>query len=348
MKHIVVVGGGVAGKKVVSDLLKLKNVKVSLVEPKEYFEVPYAQLRALVEGGSFSKSSRALYSDILKGVNHIRSSATGIKKNTLLLEEGSSVDFDYLVIATGSHFPSIERVKGMERLIDQRHTSVEQEAKRIKSSSSILIIGGGAVGVELAGEIAYAYPNKEIVLVERGKRILSTLDEKMSKRALDVLSEMNVKIVTQTSVKEIKEGSWVDERGTEYKADLVYRCVGIKQSSDWLIGSKEVELDNKGALKVDAHLRSEKNPSIFIIGDVNNVPEIKLGMFAMMQAGTTIKNLKKLMKDEKASLRSYSPKKPMGMIPIGKKKGAVGMFNLYPHFAISFKQKDLLIKMSMK
>lgn len=215
-------------------------------------------------------------------------------------------------------------------------------------STSVLIIGGGTVGVELAGEIAYEYPMKTITLIEGGERILGSLSESMSKRATLVLKELKVNIVTDIKLIEKEKGIWTDSKGKEFKADIVYQSVGMKIASEWVKTSKEVELNERGAIKVDVSLRSIKNPSIFVIGDVNDVNEIKSGMFAMMQAGVTVKNIKKLIKNKNSSLLTYSPKKPMGMVPIGRKKGAVQMPFMHPHFLIAIKQKDLLVSMSMK
>ncbi len=74
--------------------------------------------------------------------------------------------------------------------------------------------------------------------------------------------------------------------------------------SEWLTTSNEVELNDRGAVKVDAFLRSVKNNSIFVIGDVNDVPEIKVGMFARMQATLTVRNIKKI--DKKWGLSPFS------------------------------------------
>lgn len=348
MKHIVVIGGGVAGKKVVSELVKMQDIKVTLVDPKEYFEVPYAQLRAMVDGGSFSSSTRALYTTLLPKVTHINKKAVGLEDKKVLLEGGQSLSYDYLVIATGSSFPTMQMIKGIKGSIHERNESIEKEALRIKKSKSILIIGGGSVGVELAGEIAYEYPSKTITLVEGGERILGALSESMSKRASMILKEMNVNVVTNTILKEKENGVWTDSNNKEYRADIVYQSVGMKAESSWLTTSGEVELNERGHVKVDKSLRSIKNQSIFVLGDVNDVKEIKVGMFAMMQASLTVKNIKSLIKHSDTPLSTYSPKKPMGMVPIGKKKGAVQMPFMHPHFLIGIKQKDLLVKMSMK
>ena len=348
MKHIVVVGGGIAGKKVISDLIKIQDIHVTLVDPKEYFEVPYAQLRAMVDGGSFSLATRALYSDLLNGITHVKKRAIGIKGQEVLLDEGESLFYDYLIIATGASFPTMKIIKGLDGTIEERNELIKNEALRIQQSTSVLIIGGGSVGVELAGEIAYEYPKKNITLVEGGNRILGSLSASTSRKALSVLKELHVDVVTHTRLKKKDEGVWIDDNAKEYRADLVYESVGMQHMSEWLTTSNEVELNDRGAVKVDAFLRSVKNNSIFVIGDVNDVPEIKVGMFARMQATLTVRNIKKLIKNGDSPLSPYKPKQPMGMVPIGKKKGAVQMPFINPHFMIAIKQKDLLVKMSMK
>ncbi|KAK9114825.1 hypothetical protein Syun_021622 [Stephania yunnanensis] len=57
--------------------------------------------------------------------------------------------------------------------------------KKIKSVDSILIIGGGPTGVELAGEIVTDFPEKKVTVVHRGSRLLGFIGAKASKKTLD-------------------------------------------------------------------------------------------------------------------------------------------------------------------
>jgi NADH dehydrogenase FAD-containing subunit len=346
MKKVVIVGGGIAGKKLAENLDKKKIVEVVLVEPKEYFEVPFAQLRSLVDPKDFSPTIRKKYSELIPGVRHIMKKATGIQGNNLKLDDGTDLDFDYLILATGSSFSKWPYLKSSEPLMVARQEEVLKEGSKLEKANSVLIIGGGSVGVEFAGEIADTWADKKVVLVHGGSRILNGLSEKMSARSEKILKEMGVEIFTNTHLKENKDGTWSDESGKTYKADIVYQAVGMSLSSAWLDGSK-LEKTERGAVKVGSDLRVIGIDNIFALGDINDVPEMKLGVLAGNQATLTAKNIQRLIKDPSARLTPYKPSKPMSFIPIGRKAGAVQLPFGHPHFLIAIKQKDLFVSKTL-
>ena len=346
MKRVVIVGGGVAGKKLAESLDKNKTAEVVLIEPKEYMEVPYAGLRALVEPEDFSPTIRKKYSELIPGVQHIMKKATGIHDNTLKLEDSADVNFDYLVIASGSSFKNWPYLKSSEPLMVARQAEVLRDGAKLESAGSILIIGGGAVGVELAGEIAYKWNDKKITIINGSSRILSGLSKKMTARSEKILKGMGVEIVNNTCLTENGDGSWGDESGKKFSADIVYQAVGMSLNSTWLDGS-DIEKNERGAVKVNADLRIKGRDNIFALGDINDVPELKLGALAAMQAALTAENIKILIKNPSAVLKSYKPSKPMSFIPIGKKVGAVQLPFGHPHFMIGMKQKDLFVSKTL-
>ncbi|MGH4037215.1 MAG: NAD(P)/FAD-dependent oxidoreductase [Sphaerochaeta sp.] len=343
MKKVVIVGGGVAGKVLASDLVKNKNIETVLVEPKDYIEVPFARLRALVEPDDFSPTIRRNFSELIPEVKHIKMRATGIKEKKLFLEDGSDVDFDYLVIATGAKFLSWPFLNSPEKDIESRQKAVAKEADKITKANSILIIGGGSVGVELAGEIAYRWKDKDITLIEGSSRILGGLSEKMTKRATKILKSMNVKITTNKKLSEDKDGKLIDADGSVYEADLVFKAVGISIESDWIDDDSGISKTERGAIKVDGSLRAIGRDDVFAIGDITDVPEIKLGAFAVKHSDITAKNLNSLISNPDAKLKTYKPGKDISMVPIGKKLGAVQIPFGHPHFLIFIKQKDLFM-----
>ena len=340
MKRIVIVGGGVAGKTLSEALKENRNMEVILVEPKEYIEAPFAQLRALVEPKTFSPLIRRKFSKLIPEVKQIKQKAIAIKEKKLFLEDGSALDFDFLVIATGSKFPNWEYLKSSETNIKARQKEVAYEAKKIKNADSVMIIGGGTVGVELAGEIAYHWKDKKIILVNGGNRILGGLNTKMTNRAVKVLSSMGVRIINNTILTE-NEGKWIDDKGNLFEADLVYQTVGMSIDSEWINEDSGITKTEKGYIKVDNTFRVIGREDIFALGDIADIPEIKLGAFALKHAALMEKNINSLIINPNAKLKTYKVGKPIGMVTIGKKRGAVQLPFGYPHFLISIKQKDL-------
>lgn len=342
MKKVVVVGGGVAGKVLLDNLIKKSNIDLILIEPKDYIEVPFARLRALVEPDDFSLRIRENYSQLLPTLKHIKMKAVAIKDKAVLIEDGSKVDFDYLVIATGAKFIKWPYLNSDELDMKLRQDEVVKEASKIKKANSIMIIGGGSVGVELAGEIAYRWNNKRITIVNSSDRLLNSLSKKMSIRAEKVLNDLNVKIINSTRLSNDESDSWCDESGKVFNYDLVIQAVGTSIESSWISTYPEIKTTDKGAIKVDSSFRTDKN-NIFAIGDITDIPELKLGAFATKHSKITAKNIIRLIDNPSAKLLTYKPGKPLSMIPIGKKKGAVQLPFAHPHFLIVVKQKDLFI-----
>ena len=60
------------------------------------------------------------------------------------------VDFDYLIMATGADYSRPVTPSALEVTLASREASWQKEAAKVKAASSILVLGGGAVGVELA------------------------------------------------------------------------------------------------------------------------------------------------------------------------------------------------------
>ena len=116
--------------------------------------MPYAQLRNVVEP-KFAERSVIKHSEYLKTARHVQSAAESVSGSDVITSSGDRVPFDFLVIATGTTFdgPSsrAERLKAFEA-----------EKTKLSGASSVLIIGGGPVGVELAGEIATDFPEKKV------------------------------------------------------------------------------------------------------------------------------------------------------------------------------------------
>ena len=347
-KKIVIVGGGVAGKRVAGALGATQAAEVTLVEPKEYLEVPFAQLRALVEPKSFSPLIRKEYSRCVpSGVRHARERAIGLQDKTLLLESGASLDFDYLVVATGTKFNTWPYLNSSETNLAARQKETEKEGGELAKADSILIIGGGAVGVEFAGEIAYAWPDKQVTLVHGPERILNRLSVKSTTRAEKLLRKLGVNVMTNTRLSKQSNGTWKDDNNNVFTADAVYLAVGMDINSDWF-NSPHIQKTKQGEIKVAADLRVIGSDCIFAIGNVNDVPEEKQGRPALMQADLTAKNLLALLDNPDAMLKPYKPKGIGFMVPIGKKSGVVQLPFAHPHFMIAMKQKDLFASIYLK
>ncbi|CAK9175556.1 unnamed protein product [Ilex paraguariensis] len=345
-RRVVVIGGGVAGSFIAKSLQF--HADVTLIDPKDYFEIPWASLRAMVEP-SFAERSVIHHKDYLTNGHLIVSSAINITDTEVLTSEGRLVTYDYLVIATGHNDPS---PKNRTEKLKQ----YQAENEKIKASQSILIIGGGPTGVELAGEIAVDFPEKKVTLVHNGSRLLEFIGPKASNKTLDWLrsKKVDMKLEQTVNLNNISDGSktFITSAGETIKADCHFVCTGKPLGSAWLEGTVLKEsLDSFGRLKVDENMRVKGRKNIFAIGDITDIKEIKQGYFAQKHALVAAKNLKLLMTGGKETkMAIYEPRSVKAIVSLGR-QDAVAQFSfttvigLVPGF---IKSRDLFVGKTRK
>ncbi|KAH9303074.1 hypothetical protein KI387_014657, partial [Taxus chinensis] len=340
-KRVVVVGGGIAGATVVKALEN--HAHVTLLDPKEYFEIPWAKLRCTVEP-SFGERSVFLHSEYLKTAKLVTSPATSVTEDAVVTASGEHVKYDFLVVATGTAYdgPSTKA---------ERLKQFQADSKKIKDAKTVLIIGGGPTGVELAGEIAVDFPEKKVILLHGGPRLLEFVGEKASRKALAWMKSHKVEVhlnerVDLNSLTETTT-SFSTTSGKTIHADCHFVCIGKKLGTSWFKDSTFGDaVDGQGQIKVDSSLRIQGQSNVFAAGDIINVKELKQGMCAQKHAVVIAENIKKLCKNPKQTkLSTYKASPDMAIVTLGRNT-AVGQF---PFGAFSgrlpgmIKSKDLFV-----
>ncbi|KAK9114838.1 hypothetical protein Syun_021635 [Stephania yunnanensis] len=97
-KVAVLIGGRVAGAFLPKSLQFHANVV--FIDPKEYFEIPRASLRAMVEP-SFAKRCVVNHNDYFRNGRIVISYAVNITDNSVFIADGNQITYDYLVVALG-------------------------------------------------------------------------------------------------------------------------------------------------------------------------------------------------------------------------------------------------------
>ncbi|KFY92441.1 hypothetical protein V500_04184, partial [Pseudogymnoascus sp. VKM F-4518 (FW-2643)] len=148
--------------------------------------------------------------------------------------------------------------------------------KLLPKAKTILIAGGGAVGVETTGEIAYNYGGKDVTILSGGTRLLPRLKHtgiaKSAEKQLESLNSLNVKIVhnikvaSSTKLPDGKASVKLSDGSTK-TVDVFIDATGGKPNTgflpaSWLDGSKRVVTDT-------STLRATKAPAgVYSLGDV--------------------------------------------------------------------------------
>ena len=197
-----------------------------------------------------------------------------IKRDVKVVEtkNGDEYNYDKLVLATGS-LPIIPKIPGIEKKgvypiykdMDYFKASIEE----IKKSKSVLVVGGGFIGVEFADEIS-KIQGINVYLVEILPRLLAiSFDEDFSLLVEEKLKNKGVKIFLNTKVVEILGKGRVEgvrfENGEELKVDSIILGTGAIPNTK-LASDAELDLSRGKGIWVDEYMRTS-DPDIFAIGD---------------------------------------------------------------------------------
>ena len=188
---VLIIGGGFAGVGVAQDLAK-QGIKSTLVDKKDYFEVTFANLRNLADPHKTQNRARKFYRDFVKS-DFIQASVETLNDQQAELANGEVIQFQRAIIASGTRYPSMSVAKSNQALtLEERNQEFISQHKKLKTASSVLVIGGGVVGVELAGEIAFAFPDKKITLSHGGSTLLEGFKPKAQQKARQQLEQQGV------------------------------------------------------------------------------------------------------------------------------------------------------------
>ncbi|KAF4351121.1 hypothetical protein G4B88_025511 [Cannabis sativa] len=136
-RRVVIIGGGVAGSLLAKSIQF--NSNLTLIDEKEYFEIPWARWRAMVDP-SFGERSVINHRDYLSNGRIVASSAIDITETEDLTAEGRLIPYDYLIIAIG-HIDSVPKTRTEMLNQYQKEQNVEEDGRvfPVSNSSSTII-----------------------------------------------------------------------------------------------------------------------------------------------------------------------------------------------------------------
>lgn len=115
------------------------------------------------------------------------------RKKSLWSIDSVQIPYSHLVYALGSHLPDPLRTEARSK---QHGVEWMREIQdRIKTSNEIVLVGGGALGVEFATDIASVYPGKQVTLIHSRKQLLPNFDERVHEVAYHRLRQLGVHVV---------------------------------------------------------------------------------------------------------------------------------------------------------
>jgi NADH oxidase (H2O2-forming) len=195
-----------------------------------------------------------------------------VNKKTCKTSDGTKINFEKLVFATGSETKKPNWLKGSDKenvfTIPKNKEYLEKALSKLENFKKIVVIGGGFIGVEISDELNKL--KKDVTIVEILPHVLTlAFDQEMAVAAEEILKKRGVKIKSGTGVKEIKGDTKVKsvllDNGEKLEADAVILSVGYNPNTE-LAKKAGVELNKKGFICVDEYMRTD-NPDIFAVGD---------------------------------------------------------------------------------
>ncbi|HVY01609.1 MAG TPA: FAD-dependent oxidoreductase [Candidatus Nanoarchaeia archaeon] len=318
MKKVVVIGGGFTGSTVAK---KLENeFDVTLIDNKEYFEFTPGILRTIVHPTQ-TRCIQVKHKDYLKNSNVIIGKADKIGDKFVSVNK-KKIKYDYLVLAMGSSY--VAPFKHPKLFAASRSKELAVYNRYLVDGKNILIIGGGLVGVELAGEIGYYYCGKKITIVASGEHLLDRMPLKAQEYAEKVLKEMGVEIIFNDKVVKQKNNVFITEKGKKMNGEVGFTCVGISPNTS-LLNKMNGILDERRFVYVDENLRVKGMNNVFAGGDITNIREEKTGQNAEKHAQVIAKNIRRF--EQRKELTSYKHKSSPIVISLGPRKGILIMGN---------------------
>ncbi|KAF9067915.1 hypothetical protein BDP27DRAFT_1448751 [Rhodocollybia butyracea] len=206
----------------------------------------------------------------------IHASVTEIKfgDSELLLNNGQTVKYDVLVLATGSVWPRPIAFPNESREAIIEH--VKSRRAEFEKATNILLVGGGAVGIELSGELRDAFPTKPITIIHRERLLLNStypdkfrirMQRQLETRSIAVLTDDYISDSDLASVSEsqVPSAGFVSARGTKLNPDLVVPTWGNRPNTSYLPSSV---LSSSSRVKILPTFQLPDHPNVFAFGDI--------------------------------------------------------------------------------
>jgi len=305
MPRVIIVGGGFGGLAATRALGKAA-VRVTLIDRRNYHlfrPMLYQVATGLLSADEISGPLRSIFSR-QKNLDVILDEVTGIKSGQRIVSlTRGELQYDFLILATGIQYnyfghdewrpfaPGLESLDDAELIRSKILCAFERAeemaaiehagADAIRRQLTFVLVGGGTVGVEMAGTLAemsrmalahdfrHIDPTSaRILLYEAAPCILPTYPAHLSAKAQQHLESLGVEVYTNSFVTHVdSEGILVG--GQEVQAATVLWGAGVLASpaGRWL----GVETDKYGKIMVGQDLSVPGHPEIFAIGDTAHV-----------------------------------------------------------------------------
>lgn len=356
-KRVVIVGGGFGGLKL-AQKLKRSNFQVVLVDKNNYHQFPpliYQVASSGIEPSSIAFPFRRLFQR-RKDFYFRMAEVTGIYADEKIIQTSiGKLSYDYLVLAAGTttnFFGNKEiqeasiPMKTLSESMGLRNALLDNFERALTCSNpqerqellNIVIVGGGATGVEIAGALSEMknfvlpkdYPDlpnslMNIYLIESQPRLLAAMSEKSSANVLKYLRSMGVNVLLNQRVTDYKDHIVYINDGSTIATRTFIWVTGVSAQSIANMPSDKIARGNR--ILVNEFNQVEGMDGVYSIGDQCIMPEgdaawngghPQLAQVAIQQGNLLAANLKRLEKGK--PMKPFRYKNLGTMATVGRNK----------------------------
>lgn len=370
--RVVIVGAGFGGLNAARTLAN-QDVDVLIIDRNNYhgfWPLLYQVATAGLEPESVAYPVRA----IVRSSSNIGFMMADVQRidfqHKVVYTAGTEIPYDYLILAAGSannyfgndaladHTYGLKDLDDATRLRSQvlanfEYAVSEQDPQIRRRLMSVVIVGGGPTGVELAGAyielithvLVRDYPMLDIsearvILVEAGDKVLAAFPEQLRISALRRLQKMGVEVRLKTAVKTVDGNHVTFADGSTLEAATVIWAAGVRGAH--LGDELGVKLARGARVPVEPTLSLAEQPDVFVIGDMAYLEGYKPGVAYPMVAPVAIQMGERAAKNILARTKRR-PMKPFkyfdkgNMATIGRRSAVLDSFGIrltgYPAWA---------------
>ncbi|MEU0568960.1 NAD(P)/FAD-dependent oxidoreductase [Nonomuraea sp. NPDC005983] len=297
--HVVVLGAGFAGLNATRELAR-GGALVTLVDRNPYTTFQpllYQVATAGMSSADITYPTRA-FAAAYPTVRARRAAMTKLDpvERRMELDDGTTLDYDYLVLATGvtTNWIGVRGAADNSRPIYSAADAValrrtlqrclEETATGRRPSTHVVVVGGGATGVEMAGTLAelrrrtiplthpeIAPEQTSVTLVERFDYVLAPYKPRLRAAAAHALSRRGVRLRLGCTVAAVEPDAVVLADGTRLPSDVTVWALGVaapKEAGQWGLPQGK-----GGRIAVCEALNVREHPEIFVAGDLAGPPD---------------------------------------------------------------------------
>ena len=288
MQHVII-GAGPAGVIAAETLRKndpscsIKLVGDETEPPYSRMALPYYLIDDIDEAGTYLRKSGTHYEDLDIEVIRDRAASVDPGAHTLELESGATVNFDKLLVATGSH-PIRPPIPGLDSpgvhscwtLEDGRNI-----AQNASKGSDVILMGAGFIGCIILEALAERGVNLTVIEME-DRMVPRMMNQTAGNLIKQWCLDKGVNVLTSTRVEAIEQdgGSRLTvqlDNGERLGADVVISATGVRANIGFLEGSG---IETDFGVLVNDRLQSS-HPDVYAAGDVCQGRDFSTGEFSV-------------------------------------------------------------------